>query len=226
MKSTCAPSTIARPFALLLVALVSVLGSALLGPVPALAEEPRIVFFRVDPTVRNGETWHEFHWEVLGVDRVRLFSDRGEMESRIQLDDGSFGWPASMPGALSMKLGLTPNCFRLVAEGPRGGRVEQTVATLPSVEQLSPPSQPGYGWVPTDFRLVAGKLELVAGHWERKGPNRGKYVQGHWSIATGECVWIPGGFERERVVEPRIRDHRVGPQIRDHRVGPQIRDHR
>jgi hypothetical protein len=90
-----------------------------------------------------------------------------------------------------------------------------TPATLacdptPPMEQSLPP-KPGSGfvWVPADFRLVAGKLEPVPGYWKRYNPTAGKYLQGHWSIATGGCVWIPGRFENEYADGPQTQDHRV-----------------
>jgi hypothetical protein len=88
-----------------------------------------------------------------------------------------------------------------------------TCDPLPPIEQTRPP-KPGskFVWVPADFRLVAGKLEPVPGYWKRYNPTEGKYVQGHWSIDTGRCVWIPGRFENETPTapEPQIqtRDHR------------------
>lgn len=82
--------------------------------------------------------------------------------------------------------------------------------TPPPIEQ-SPPPRPnsGYVWIPADFRLVAGKLEPVPGYWKRYNPNAGKYLQGHWSDATGGCVWIPGRFENEYADGPQTLDHRV-----------------
>ena len=58
-----------------------------------------------------------------------------------------------------------------------------------------PPARTGYVWVPADFILSAGRLEEIAGHWERKKDGgRDRFVPGHWEVSTGSCVWVRAEF--------------------------------
>lgn len=107
---------------------------------PAYAAEPRIAFFRVVPIVEDGRRWYEFHWQVLGADRVRLFEDKREVPSRIQLRDGRFGWPDAMSGSFRQTLSRTAR-FTLLAEGSRGARIAESVVVdvRPARTDTSPP---------------------------------------------------------------------------------------
>jgi hypothetical protein len=66
---------------------------------------------------------------------------------------------------------------------------------VPAVQQVTPPARERYIWVPADFELSAGKLEERRGYWKpHTADGRNKYVQGHWQMSSGNCVWVPGEF--------------------------------
>jgi hypothetical protein len=90
---------------------------------PALTQEgpPLIRNYQIELTEVGGRTGLTFTWQVENVDRVRLLNDGREIEARIQLPDGSFGWPPEMPGAF--RTSGTDGVYALVAENPLG-RVE------------------------------------------------------------------------------------------------------
>jgi hypothetical protein len=93
---------------------------------------PRIVSFRVTPNpVQRGE-FVSFFWEVRNADRVRLFDDFGEIETRNMLPNGEFGWPLSESGAESMSVNKA-TIFKLVAEN-RDGRETTSSVTVRLVE--------------------------------------------------------------------------------------------
>lgn len=178
MASTCSLSTfVVRRLAPFVAILLAVVGPGLLAPAPALAEEPRIVFFRIVPMDRNGEIWHEFHWEVLDAERVRLFSDGREVESRSQLDDGSFGWRASMAGSMSMKLSSSRQ-FRLVAEGAGGARAERTVAVEVAATKPNPPPTP----------QIAARPEIKSFRASHRNAPRNKPVKLFWTTRNASAV--------------------------------------
>lgn len=104
-----------RRFPFLVALLAALWGSAALA-------KPTIDFFRVVSVEIGGEQWYEFHWKVEGASRVRLFEDSRELESRIQLPDGSFGWPPSMNGSYRTKPSRSHR-YQLVAEDARGASV-------------------------------------------------------------------------------------------------------
>ncbi len=122
-----------------------VLLAATLEALPAADEEPstepRILLFRVLPTVVDGTQVHEFHWEVANTHRVKLFRDGSEMGGRSQQPDGSVGWDLSMSGALRMRLKATAT-FELVAEDEAGNSVRQSQVAEVGVRK-EPGKRPG-----------------------------------------------------------------------------------
>jgi len=88
------------------------------GAARAQTGPPEIVEFRIRKQVEDGRTWLVFSWQARNVDRVRLFEEGREKQSRIQLSDGSFGWPARMPGAF--RIGTGTGNFELVAQNAAG----------------------------------------------------------------------------------------------------------
>jgi hypothetical protein len=99
-----------------------------------------IVEFRIFREDDGGRTWLRLGWSVTGVNRVRLFESGREIASRIQLPNGSFGWPAEMPDAF--RLQGADGDFTLVAEGA-GGRVSArgTYGENGCMAWLSPPDR-------------------------------------------------------------------------------------
>jgi hypothetical protein len=146
------------------------LAFAFLSMSAGLADDPRIAFFRVVPTVLDGERWYEFHWEVLDADRVRLFSDKKEMGARIQLPDGSIGWPSSMSGSMRTKL-TRPTTFTLLAEAGPGVRVTESVEI--EVADAAPAPAPRSSGPKIDsFRVEPARVrpgQFVAFFWEVQG---------------------------------------------------------
>jgi len=87
---------------------------------------PRIVSFSVIPnSVKRGE-FVSFFWEVRNAERVRLFDDFGEIESRIMLPNGEFGWPLSESGAYSESVDKSIT-YKLVAENRDGRKTARSV---------------------------------------------------------------------------------------------------
>ncbi|WP_223421522.1 hypothetical protein [Tateyamaria pelophila] len=95
------------------------------GPALSQSGPPTIVSFKVEKTFRDGHTWLTFSWDTRNVIRVILLEGGREMESRTQLSDGSFGWPAKMPPAFSIR--TNSGNFTLRVENQLG-RVEATAS--------------------------------------------------------------------------------------------------
>lgn len=94
----------------------------LMGSVqPGLAQSgpPSIVAYKFERTTEDGRQWLSLGWEALNVDRVILLHDEKELSARIQLPDGSFGWPPTMPIGAFKTTGLT-GTYTLVAENQHG----------------------------------------------------------------------------------------------------------
>ena len=79
---------------------------------------PVIEVFKIERVKERGMNWLQFTWKVRNVDRVTFLEDGRPAESRIQLSDGSFGWPADMPGAY--KIGTNSGSFTLIARNSKG----------------------------------------------------------------------------------------------------------
>ncbi|EPX75776.1 hypothetical protein [Salipiger mucosus] len=112
-----------RLSAYLRVALAALIFPLLVPVAPALAQggPPVIEVFRIERAQVSGRAGLAFTWQVENVGRVRLLHDGREVEARIQLPDGSFGWPPDMPGAF--RTTGTTGTYTLIAENARG-RVE------------------------------------------------------------------------------------------------------
>jgi hypothetical protein len=67
-------------------------------------------------------------WEVKDAETVRFFDDHGELESRIKLDNGTYGWPLTMPGAFSTTQNKTTT-YKLVAKN-RAGKIARQSFTV------------------------------------------------------------------------------------------------
>lgn len=147
---------------------LSLLG-VLCAPATSQAQsgQPVIEVFRIEKVVRDGRRWLEFSWDVRNTDRVHLLQDGRAMESRIQLRDGSFGWPPNMPGGF--RIGTDAGNFTLVAQNPLG-RVEAKARIEPRgcFAFLTPP---GRNWT----RCRAGGViasNLGAGNTTSTAPPR------------------------------------------------------
>jgi hypothetical protein len=105
----------------LMVLFVSSVQNAEAAPPPA-----EIISFRASPSpVETGKDVR-FYWEVKGAGIVRLYDSYGEIEGRIQLDNGTYGWPLKMTGAFMTPQTKTET-YRLVVVNREG---KKTVKTL------------------------------------------------------------------------------------------------
>jgi len=60
---------------------------------------PEIVDFRVEPqNIKRGKQVR-FYWQVKNAQKVQLFDSYGEIESRIQLPNGAYGWLLNIDGS-------------------------------------------------------------------------------------------------------------------------------
>jgi hypothetical protein len=60
---------------------------------------PEIVDFRIEPqNIKRGEQVR-FYWQVNNAQKVQLFDSYGEIESRIQLPNGAYGWLLNIDGS-------------------------------------------------------------------------------------------------------------------------------
>ncbi len=83
------------------------------------ASSPEIISFRATPSPVEVGKDVRFYWEVKGADTVRLYDENGEIEGRIQLGNGTFGWPLTMPGAFYISA-RTTETYKLVAKNREG----------------------------------------------------------------------------------------------------------
>jgi len=97
---------------------------------------PTIINFKATPSPVEAGNVVKFYWEVKGPATVRLYDDYGEVEGRIQLDNGTFGWPLKMPGAFSTSLNKTET-YKLVAENRAGKKSSKTLIVRVNNPQLS-----------------------------------------------------------------------------------------
>lgn len=177
------------------------------------AGPPQIVSFKAtpNPVQRGGSV--TFSWEVHNADRVRLFDESGEIETRNLLPSGQRGWPLATSGDESMAIDQ-PTTFRLLAQKNDGKRV----SALTSVRLLKAQSASCriFGKVtgtPVRARLSpTGPMEIfqlaqvgVFVPGERQPTLRARVdAQGSYSFAT-----VPGNQEfRVAPLGPRWRyDH-------------------
>jgi len=96
---------------------------------------PTILSFTASPTVVDVGEDVKFFWEVKNAKSVRLFEDNEEIESRIQLPNGSFGWPLTMPGAFSTSQPKT-TAYKLVAANREGKTIIKTLTIRVKYSQL------------------------------------------------------------------------------------------
>ena len=86
---------------------------------PPIADGPEILEFRLEPqSIAPGDAVR-FYWQTRGAYRVQLHDDQGEIESRIVLPKGDFGWPLSMDGSVSESPSESTT-YKLVAIGKAG----------------------------------------------------------------------------------------------------------
>lgn len=90
-------------------------------PAGASSDPPVIENFQIEREKKDGRWTLVFTWSARNVDRVTLLDDGRPMEARIQLPDGSFGWPPQMPRAF--RTTGTQGTYTLIAEND-AGRVE------------------------------------------------------------------------------------------------------
>lgn len=92
---------------------------------PPIATKPEILDFRVVQQTSKSQKEVKLYWKVKHALKVRLYDDIGEIEGDIELDNNTFGWPLSMPGAFTTGINKTTT-YKLVAIG-KSGRVTKSV---------------------------------------------------------------------------------------------------
>ncbi|MBL0716720.1 MAG: RICIN domain-containing protein, partial [Desulfosarcina sp.] len=105
------------------------------GVKPPPSPLPEIISFRAIPSPVEAGKDVRFYWEVKGAETVRIYDDYGEMEGRIQLDNGTFGWPLTMPGAFMTSQKKTAT-YKLVAENREGKKTIKTFTVRVKNPQL------------------------------------------------------------------------------------------
>jgi hypothetical protein len=107
--------------------------------VPATGDEPpsrpNIVSFRASPTTVEAGKYVKFFWEVKDAETVRFYDDYGELESPIQLHNGTYGWPLKMRGAFSTTQNKTAT-YKLFAENREGKTTTKTFTVRVKASQL------------------------------------------------------------------------------------------
>ena len=151
---------------------LALLVAIITGPeaLQAQGAPPVIENYQIQRTSVSGRDGLAFTCEVRNVDRVRLLEDGREIPARIQLPDGSFGWPPSMP---AFKTTGTDGAFTLVAEN-KASRVEArgSYGEKGCFAWLTPP---GTHW--TRCRkggIVAAKLSTAPAQGEARGTASGR----------------------------------------------------
>ena len=96
---------------------------------------PKIVSFRASPALVEAGKNVKIFWEVKDAETVRFFDDHGELESRIKLDNGTYGWPLTMPGAFSTTQNKTTT-YKLVAKNREGKIARKSFTVRVKASQL------------------------------------------------------------------------------------------
>jgi hypothetical protein len=96
---------------------------------------PKIVSFRASPTLVEAGKNVKIFWEVKDAETVRFFDDHGELESPIQLHNGKYGWPLTMPGAFSTTQNKTTT-YKLVAKNREGKIARKSFTVRVKASQL------------------------------------------------------------------------------------------
>ena len=104
------------------------------NPTPS-PSRPKIVSFRASPTMVEAGKDVKFFWEVKDAQTVRLYDNHGELESRIQLRNGTYGWPLTMPGAFSTTQNKTTT-YTLTAKNRVGKTTRKTLTVRVKASQL------------------------------------------------------------------------------------------
>lgn len=107
---------IASVFCLLLFALLN--SGSLKAQSNQSSAHSNILDFEVSTIEVKGESWQQISWSTSDVDGVKLFKDGKQIPGRVQLEDGSIGWPSSM-AELKMKLKQDAT-FELIVENELG----------------------------------------------------------------------------------------------------------
>jgi len=138
----------------------------------ARSDAPRIMVFSAVPTIVDGEQWFAFYWEVVNAKRVRLFEGDNEIRGRIQLADGSIGWPLSMSGSMRTKL-TRMTTYELVAEDRKGQSVSKEFTVKVELPvAVEPPRAP---------RIVSFRVSPA-----RVRP--GEFVKFYWDVENADSV--------------------------------------
>ena len=95
---------------------------------------PKIVYFRANPTTVKPGGMAALHWEVKNAETVRLYENNSELKGRVQLRNGTFGWPLTMPG-LSSSIPNTTT-YKLVAKNQEGETIAKTLTVRVRDSQL------------------------------------------------------------------------------------------
>lgn len=161
-------------------------------PEAPASEGPRILSFEATPrTIKPGDSVR-FSWKTRDASLVRLYDDRGEIESRIMLANGKLGWPLSITGAFEESPEKTTT-YKLVAITKTGSTSKSIEVT---VESAVVAVDEGQEETHEDCRVI------VSIH--------GKY--GKFTDAVG-VFRAPGGGTGELVLKSpvaTVRDHRAG----------------
>jgi hypothetical protein len=80
---------------------------------------PEILNFNIELQNSSSGDIANFYWQTKGAHQVRLFDDVGEIESRIELSNGTYGWPLEMNGEMKEALNRSV-AYRIVATNEAG----------------------------------------------------------------------------------------------------------
>ncbi|MBL1321603.1 MAG: hypothetical protein COA63_011160 [Methylophaga sp.] len=140
--------------------------------------EPKILLFKLLPTIIKGEVWHQYYWEVVDADRVRLYKNGEEMLSRESHRTGTnVGWSNSM-SRLRTKLKNSAT-YRLYAENLLGESTfkEFTIDIKKSAAKVSK--------APQNKKLPP---KILSFRITPTMSNPGDWIQFHWDVEHADTV--------------------------------------
>jgi hypothetical protein len=128
--------------------------------VKQVISKPTISSFRASPTLVKPGQSVKFFWEVRNAESVRFHEGNDEIESRIELSDGSFGWPLSMTGYFLTTQPKTTT-YTLVAKSREGKIIKKRL----TVGMVYPPKTTGSKRACAT--AIQGKIA-----WDKKGSKK------------------------------------------------------
>jgi len=163
---------------------------------------PEILNFNVELQTRSSGDIASFYWQTKGAHQLRLYDDVGEIESRIELSNGTYGWPLAMNGEMKETLNKSTT-YKIEATNQAGSVsksfevnvVDKSCTVVVSITGTYSKSTDAVGVLQVisgspDTFLYKSPVSTVRDH--RNGKNA-QYQKASLTLSPGEYHLVPVG---------------------------------